>query len=254
MHPTKSLENINNSYFDGYYKEVWRAAIPDELTVKEVDFMLQYFNLKPGDKVLDIMCGYGRHALALARKEISVTAVDNLPDYINDVKKNAEKEHLPVTTVEKDIIHYETKDSFDLVICMGNSLNFFNAEDTVKLMSAVSSHLKLGGHFLINSWSLNEIVAKNFIERSWKEVAGFKFLTENKFLFHPTRIEIIHTIISPEGKFENKTGIDYIFSISEIEMMLNKSGLILKEIYSIPGKKKFTIGEPRAYIVAEKVK
>ena len=56
------MSNINNTYFDGYYKEIWKAIIPDELTVKEVDFILPYFNLQPGSKVLDLMCGYGRHA------------------------------------------------------------------------------------------------------------------------------------------------------------------------------------------------
>ena len=48
-------------------------------------------------------------------------------------------------------------------------------------------------------------------------------------------------------------GIDFIYSISELESMLNKTGFQLKEIYSIPGKKKFTVEEPRAYIVAEKI-
>lgn len=247
-------ENINNSYFDGYYKDVWRAAIPDELTVKEVDFMEQYFNLKPDNKVLDIMCGYGRHAIAFAKKGMPVTAVDNLADYINDVKKIAEQEHLPVTAIKSDIIKFETKDFFDLVICMGNSLNFFNAEDTLKLMMAISGHLKPGGHFLINTWSLTEIVAKHFTGRGWRESGGLKFLTESKFLFQPTRVEIEHTIISPDGNSENKTGIDYVFSLSEMETMLNKAGFILKEVFSIPGKKKFTLGEPRAYLVAEKVK
>ena len=246
-------ENINNSYFDGYYKDIWRAVIPDELTVKEVDFMQQYFNLKSGDKVLDIMCGYGRHAFALAKKGMLVTAVDNLADYINEIKKTAEQERLFINAEETDIINYEIKDFFDLAICMGNSLNFFDADDTTKLMRTVSGHLKPGGHFLINSWSLTEIVAKHFIERGWRETAGLKFLTESKFLFHPTRVETEHTIISPAGDTETKTGIDYIFSISEIETMLNKAGFILKEVYSIPGKKKFTLGEPRAYIVAEKV-
>ena len=51
---------------------------------------------------------------------------------------------------------------------------------------------------------------------------------------------------------EEKEGVDYIFSIAEMETMLNKAGFNLKEIYSIPGRKKFTLGEPRAYIVAEK--
>ena len=49
------MENANNSYFDGYYKDIWRNLIPNELTVKETDFMLQYFNMQPGNKVIDMM-------------------------------------------------------------------------------------------------------------------------------------------------------------------------------------------------------
>jgi hypothetical protein len=37
-----------------------------------------------------------------------------------------------------------------------------------------------------------------------------------------------------------------------MESMLNQSGLILKEVFSIPGRKSFSIGEPRAYLVAAK--
>jgi len=38
-----------------------------------------------------------------------------------------------------------------------------------------------------------------------------------------------------------------------MEAMLNKTGFRLKEIYSIPGRKQFAVGDPRAYIVAEKL-
>lgn len=86
------MDNINDNFFDGYYKDIWRTLIPEELTVKEVDFMIPFFNLGSGSKVLDLMCGYGRHALGLARKGITVTAVDNLSAYINEVKAIAEKE------------------------------------------------------------------------------------------------------------------------------------------------------------------
>ena len=72
-------------------------------------------------------------------------------------------------------------------------------------------------------------------------------------LFHPTRIETESIVIAPDGEMENKTAIDYIFSINEMETMLRQAGLVLKEVYSIPGRKKFTVGEPRAYLVAEKL-
>ncbi len=246
------MSNINDTFFDGYYKEIWRTAIPDELTVREVDFIVPFFNLQPGNKVLDMMCGYGRHAIALAKKGINVTAVDNLHDYIAEIEKTSREEQLPLKAVQADVINYKADDIFDLVICMGNSLNFFDTKETIQLLTAISSYLKPGGHILINTWSLAETVIKSFKERSWNKVGEMKFLTESKFLFHPTRIETESTIITLDHKTEIKTGIDYIFSVNEMEDMLNKAGLSLKEIYSVPGKKKFAIGEPRAYIVAQK--
>ena len=113
--------------------------------------------------------------------------------------------------------------------------------------------LKPGGKFFINTWSLAEIAVKNFKDKSWSRIGELLFLTESKFLFHPARIETTSMIITDKGDREEKKGIDFIYSISELESMLNKTGFKLKEIYSIPGKKQFTVGEPRAYIVAEKL-
>jgi SAM-dependent methyltransferase len=246
------MGNINDNFFDGYYKDIWRAIIPDELTIKETDFMVQYFGLKPGSKVLDLMCGYGRHALALGRKGIEVTAVDNLGEYIDEITETAGKEALPVKAVKADIIEYKTGDVYDLALCMGNSLNFFDADGVVKLLSAVASQLKPGGSLLINTWSLAEIVIGKFTERTWSTVNGIRFLNESKFLFYPSRIETESILISPQGDTETKKGIDYIFSVAEMKTLLENAGFALRIIYSIPGRKEFNLGEPRAYIVADK--
>lgn len=245
-------ENINNSYFDGYYKDIWRSVIPKELTYKEVDFIIQYFDLHPGDKILDLMCGFGRHALSLSEKGMIVTAVDNLEYYISELNEVAKKKNLDLRAIQTDVLSYKSESVFDLVICMGNSINFFPAKDTQLLLTLISSQIKVGGYFLINSWSLAEIAIKQFIEKSWAEVDGMKILTSCEYLFSPTRIEAETTIISSNKIVEQKKAIDYIFSISEIECMLSRAGFSLKEIYSIPGKRKFKIGDPRAYIVAQK--
>lgn len=252
MSQIQKAENINNSYFNGFYKDIWRSVIPNELTVKEIDFMLEYFKLKPGCKVLDIMCGYGRHAIGLARKGIMVTALDNLEDYITEIKLAGQKDNLPITAVCKDVLQFRTEDKFDLAICMGNSLNFFDSEELEILLSMISSQLKPGGSFLINTWSLAEIVTRNFQEKSSSKQGDLTFLAECKFLFHPSRIEIDSIITAPDGTTETKKAIDYIFSVNEMENILKLSGLVLKENYSIPGRKKFSIGDARAYIVAEK--
>ncbi|TMI94959.1 MAG: methyltransferase domain-containing protein [Bacteroidetes bacterium] len=245
-------ENVNNSFFDGYYKDIWRQIFPDKTTKAEVDFIVEEARLSSQSTILDLMCGYGRHALEFARRKINVTAVDNLPDYINEIKEKSVSEELSLQCICTDVLEMQMDQEYDAVICMGNSLQFFDEEDVIRLLSNISEHLKAKGKVFINTWSIAEIAMNSFKEKSWSRIGGLLFLTDSKFLFQPTRIETNSIIITDGGEKEEKKGIDFIYSISELESMFNKTGFQLKEVYSIPGKKRFTVGEPRAYIVAEK--
>lgn len=249
---TRIMGNINDVFFDGHYKDIWKSTIPEELTKKEIDFMLPYFSLQQGSRVLDLMCGYGRHTLALARQGIAVTAVDNLPDYIREIQNSAEAEQLPVETVCASVIGFQPDSKYDLAICMGNSLNFFTREETLQILNTVAAALQPGGQLLINSWSLAEIVYSKKQFNSWEKIGPLMFLSEARIVFSPARMEFDTITIAPDGKQEHKKGVDYIYSLNELEAMLGEAGLELKEVYSIPGRKKFTVGEPRAYLVAQK--
>jgi SAM-dependent methyltransferase len=244
------LGNINDTFFDGHYKKIWKEVIPEELTRREIDFMVPYFSLNDKSNVLDLMCGYGRHALGLASKGISVTAVDNLADYINEIDQQAKKDALPVETVQSSVLDFRTDKKFDLAICMGNSIQFFAPDDVQQIFRQVRASLRSSGKFLINSWSIAEILLKNFKEKSWSEFNDVKFLAESRIEFLPTRMEVRSVIIGPDGDTEEKNSVDYIYSINEIAQMMGQAGLKLEEVYSIPGKKKFSLGEPRAYLVA----
>jgi 2-polyprenyl-3-methyl-5-hydroxy-6-metoxy-1,4-benzoquinol methylase len=81
-------------------------------------------NLQPADKVLDLMCGYGRHALELARRGYAVTAVDNLADYIDEIKNVAAAENLAIDAVAQGALDVPLHHLYKAVICMGNSLLF----------------------------------------------------------------------------------------------------------------------------------
>jgi len=252
MPQNSKSENINNHFFDGYYKDIWRHIFPEKTTLAEVDFIFDASKLNTESHLLDIMCGYGRHSIELAKRGVHVSAVDNLPDYINEIKEKAAVQNLDIDCICADVLELQIDKKFDVVICMGNSLQFFNEEDTLRVLTNISDHIKPGGKFYINTWSLTEIAVKNIKEKSWSRIEDFLLISDCKILFYPTRMEMNSIIMTDKGEREEKIGIDYIFSINEMEAMLNKTGFRLKEIYSIPGKKLFTVGEPRAYIVAEK--
>lgn len=246
------MENVNDYYFDGLYKEIWRALIPDDLTSKEADFIYQQFSLSTQSHVLDLMCGYGRHAIALAQKGVNVTAVDNLQAYISELEAKAIAEKLPIEAVCASVLTYIPAKEFDFVMCMGNSLNFFPPQQTQQILYNIAKGLKAGAVLYINSWSLAETVIPSFIANAWSEVDGVKLLTDCKYLFHPARIESNTIMITKDGREEHKQAVDYIFTVSEMEAMLNNAGFEMEDIYSIPGRKKFALGDKRAYIIARK--
>jgi SAM-dependent methyltransferase len=244
--------NINNTFFEGSYKYAWKEIIPPGLTEAEVDFIQDIAALNKGAKVLDLMCGYGRHALELGKREIEVIAIDNLGEYIKEIKNRASEGKLPVKAIQADILQASFNITIDAAVCMGNSFAFFNREDAVTILKNISRHLRAGGVLVINSWMIAEIALKHFKEKDWHYAGAYKCMLEYKYHFHPSRIESEQTIISPDGAIEIINGVDYIFTLDEMEKMFNEAGLKTKDVFATPRKKKFTLGDGRVYIVAQK--
>ena len=105
---------------------------------------------------------------------------------------------------------------------------------------------------LIHTWSITEIAARTFQDQSTGLVGKIQIETKTKFLFQPTRMEAVTRMISENGNTEIREAIDYVYSIAEYDRMLSDEGIIMSKIYSIPEKKEFTIGDPRAYLIARK--
>lgn len=245
-----STQNINNSFFNGVYKDVWRQLVPPGLTEAETDFIADAGSLASGAHIIDLMCGYGRHALALARQGYAVTAVDNQKEYIAEIKAAADTEGLSVSAVTGSALEYVPDGLFDAAICMGNSFAFFDAEQAEHLLRTLAAHIKSGGVFIINTWMLGEIAIRHFKEKEWFYAGDYKYIIDNEYLFQPSRIQSEHLIISPDGSTEAIAAVDYIFTLPELEHIFNKTGFALKSVFSTPRKRPFSVGDTRAYIVA----
>lgn len=245
--------NINDIYFDGKYREIWKLINPPKLAIKEVQFLIDYFKLATDDIVLDFMCGYGRHSVLLAREGINVTALDNSEAYLTEVEAYKQAEQLPIEVVKADAAEFKLTRKADLVICLGNSLSFFPPDTLKQILENLNLSLRDGGFFVINTWSIAEIAFLQHKSKSWSYVGEFRFIAESDVRFGPTRIESKHLILDRNGSREEKLAIDYIYSLNEIEMYLTAAGFELIENFSIPQQKSFCIGDNQAYIIAKKV-
>lgn len=248
--------NPNHAYFDGFYQQIWQTLIPEQLTDKEITHLLETYKMGPSTKLLDLMCGYGRHSLALARAGVTVTAIDNLPAYIHQIEGATEQAALPIRTICQNLLDWLPDEQYDWVLCMGNSLNFFSPQELPILLKKISDALVDGGHFWINSWSLTEIVLQHSMDGETQSTQIGPFRHTNTFYLKtdPLRMEIQSCIEDEEGNKEEKLAIDFLYSLSDLEKLMAATGLQLIKAESIPGKKRFEIGDPRVYILIKKSK
>jgi SAM-dependent methyltransferase len=244
------LNQLNDQFFAGQYREVWRRTIPAGLTEAEADFILDVCAPAPGAPLLDLLCGYGRHALEIARRGHPVTAVDNSAPYIAEIESAARGENLPVTAVCAPVQDWIPDRSYAAVICMGNSFAFFDRAGTQGLLHKIAAALEPGGRLVINSWMIAEIALHHFKAREWHQLEGYRYLIASEYQLRPARISSEHTLINDEGSIETIQGVDYIFSLSELEGLMEEAGLKLDAVYSTPRKRPFRLGDGRAYIVA----
>ena len=63
-----------------WYRRIWTLDLRDaswvESTVAEVDFVVEALSLPPGQRVLDLACGFGRHSLELVDPESPAIGVE----------------------------------------------------------------------------------------------------------------------------------------------------------------------------------
>lgn len=117
-----------------WYRTIWTLDIQKqswvEDTRRQVDFLVEKLRLTGGERVLDLACGFGRHALELARRGFSVTGVDITPDYIRFAKEQAEKEGLAADFLCADIRELTFYQEFDAVLSMADgAVGYLESEE-----------------------------------------------------------------------------------------------------------------------------
>lgn len=122
-------------------------------TRQEVDFLERELRLKPGNRLLDLGCGAGRHAIELAKRSYDVTGVDVSPFMLAEARKRAAEAGVEVTFIQLDLSDLGSAlrgTSFDAAICLCESgLGVLGEEADFRFLQDVHRLLKPGGGFVL---------------------------------------------------------------------------------------------------------
>lgn len=113
-----------------------------------LDNVLEYLGPQPGDKMLDIGCGTGRHAIYLAEKGYRVTGIDVVPENIEEAKKYSSSDLSFTVHDMRD--PFRTRD-FDYALNLFTSFGYFETEEeNLQTIDNIHKALKLEGVLVID--------------------------------------------------------------------------------------------------------
>lgn len=198
-------------------------------TVQEVDFLLSVLGIVPGQTVLDVGCGPGRHANELAARGFEVTGVDVSETFIEIARS-----HAPPTAsfVHMDAATMHFDGEFDAVIsiCQGafglmgdtSGTGLSPVDPDAAVLGRMARALKPGGRMALTAFS------SYFMVRDIEANDTFDASTG-----------VNHEVTSVRDAKGEDLPADLwtsCFTPRELRLMARMSGLVVEDVWSVgPG-------------------
>ncbi|MFW9830799.1 MAG: class I SAM-dependent methyltransferase [Candidatus Thorarchaeota archaeon] len=220
-------------------------------------------NLIPGTKnrrILDLACGSGRHAIALAKQGFSVIGLDSSSAMINAAQQHAQDHHVVVKFHKGDMRNAQSivQGPFDLILCFGNSLALLPSSQALQeTLNGVHSLLGQKGMFVAQVLNFDEIRHSGFrffplksgITSSGKEVVFARFFELIKTA--ETAQLIFTSFIKTSSKWQTKTFAQTVLQLTKplLEVHIKNAGFRQFFAFADYNKNSFSLKESRNLVI-----
>ncbi|MBT3277972.1 MAG: class I SAM-dependent methyltransferase [Phycisphaerales bacterium] len=177
---------------------------------------------------LDIGCGTGSYALALARRGVRATGVDLSAVMLNKARKNGHELGLDVHFISGSMEHLpeDVGGGFDLLLCMGNTLpHLLSPESLNATLVGFREALAPGGRVVIHLLNYDAILAQQETHVGTSRDGDREYIRSYEFIPPLVRfncLELDHGV-SPPGRELNSTLL-WPYTREELSVALGRAG------------------------------
>lgn len=137
--------------FDDQYLRFWAAELEGARVEREVELVRELGRLAPGDRVLDLACGFGRIAIPLAGSGLDVTGVDLSPSLLAEARRRSEAADVRPRLLRGDMRDLGEIGEFDCVLLWFTSFGYFDDAENRHVLGEARRCLVPGGRLLVES-------------------------------------------------------------------------------------------------------
>ena len=214
------MEEWFENWFDTEYYHILyknRNEAEAELFIQN---LVNHLQLNKQQKILDLACGKGRHALFLNKLGFDVLGLDLSTQSIDFAKKQ-QNETLKFDVHDMRKVYAEN--SFDLVVNLFTSFGYFtNKQDNRKVIESIYTQLKSNGKLIIDFMNSKKMI-NQIIPTETKEIDGISFHITKKYEddFILKQIQFLD---------QNKS---YLFQEKVQALQLNDFIVLTQELFSL---------------------
>lgn len=250
MSTTATRSSANSSV----HWDTFRPRSPEtdqQETLNEVRFLIDKLKVSGNVRLLDVACGTGRHAAALAQEGFSVTGVDINSDFIESARLTTIELADRLTFINDDMRNINWKAEFDGGFCLGDSFGYFDFGASESFIQAFAKALKPGSRLLIDTSSVAEVLIPNLQKTQILNFDGTEVHIKNTYHAESSCLESRYQY-EVGGTATTGTSLRWIFSAGEITRMLGKAGLLVAGLFGSLAAEPFELGADRMLILAQK--
>jgi len=214
--------------FDEDYLRTLPYLTPAQ-TQREAGFVTDSLELQPGAHLLDIACGYGRHAMELSARGFQVTGLDLSLALLIRAADEAQRRGLRVNFVHGDMREMNFEEPFDGAYSLGTSFGYFDDETNRKVAGGLARVLKPGARFLVDVVNRDYVIG-DLPSRVWWEGDGCVVLEEVDFNYYNSRLIVRRSVVFEDGRqLEHDISIR-AYSLHELGRVLQHAGFRVLDV------------------------
>ena len=150
------------NFFDQGSPYLHHPLLTPQRTKAEIDFVLSLMDLNPGESLLDIGCGAGRHSIELARRGFNVLGIDPSAVMIAAARERAAADRDKPQFLQAKGEDFQWTSQFDASICLFTTLGQVNnGDDNRHLLQNASRALRPGAWLILEvpqrGWTVNHL-------------------------------------------------------------------------------------------------